>query len=244
VNRIDRLYAMVEELRAVSPRPRSARWLARRFSVTDRTIRRDIEALQQSGVPVYAETGRRGGYVVDKRHTLPPVNITPREAVAAAIALNALAGTPFAEAARSALCKIVAAMAKPDVDAAQDLAGRIHLVAAGTRESAAAADVLKIAEEAVVRKMVLAIEYVDRNGAVSRRDVEPLGLLGASGQWYLVGWCRLREEIREFRLDRMRAVTTTAEAAPRRVIDGTAIALLDEPAARLDLLEGDLSTCW
>jgi DeoR/GlpR family transcriptional regulator of sugar metabolism len=47
VNRTDRLYALVEELRAVAPRPRSARWLAEKFAVTSRTIERDLSALQQ-----------------------------------------------------------------------------------------------------------------------------------------------------------------------------------------------------
>jgi predicted DNA-binding transcriptional regulator YafY len=79
VNRTDRLYAMVEELRAVAPRPRSARWLAGRFEVSARTMERDISALQRSGVPICAEPGRTGGYCVDKARTLPPVNLTPAE---------------------------------------------------------------------------------------------------------------------------------------------------------------------
>ena len=58
VNRTDRLYALVEELRAVAPRPRSARRLAGHFEVSVRTVERDISALQQSGVPIYAEPGR------------------------------------------------------------------------------------------------------------------------------------------------------------------------------------------
>ena len=77
VNRTDRLYALVEELRAVAPRPRSARWLANRFEVSARTIERDISALQQSGVPVWADTGRSGGYCLDKERSLPPVNFMP-----------------------------------------------------------------------------------------------------------------------------------------------------------------------
>ncbi|WP_238433972.1 helix-turn-helix transcriptional regulator [Micromonospora tarensis] len=96
MNRTDRLYALVEELRAVSPRPRSARWLAVRFEVSSRTIERDIGALQQAGVPIWAEPGRTGGYVLDRAHTLPPVNLTAAEAVAMAVALHRLAGTPFA----------------------------------------------------------------------------------------------------------------------------------------------------
>ena len=60
MNRTDRLYAIVEELRAASPYARSARWLATHFEVSVRTIERDIGALQQAGVPIYADTGRRG----------------------------------------------------------------------------------------------------------------------------------------------------------------------------------------
>lgn len=237
MNRIDRLYALVDELRAVAPRPRSARWLAARFSVTERTIRRDVEALQQTGVPIYAEIGRRGGYVVDRRHTLPPINITAREAVAAAVALNALAGTPFGDAARSTLCKLVAAMAKRDVEAAHALAGRIHLAAAEpATASAATAGVLRVAEDAVSRRTVLAIEYVDRHGEASRRMVEPLGLLSAESQWYLVGWCRLRRDVREFRLDRMRRAAATPEIAPERPIDPRQFAVFDAPIIRFNLL--------
>jgi predicted DNA-binding transcriptional regulator YafY len=159
--------------------------------------------------------------------------------VATAVALDALAGTPFAEAARSALCKIFSVMTRSDIAAAHDLAGRIHLAAPEPGEEPAAASVLRAAEEAVIRRVVLAIEYVDRNGAASRRSVEPLGLRGAGSQWYLVGWCRLRGELREFRLDRMRTAAPTAEIAPVRPVDAAAVALLDARAPyRLELLDG------
>src|SRR5881398_3669381 len=128
MNRTDRLYALVEELRAVAPRPRSARWLADRFEVSSRTVERDISALQQAGVPIYAEAGRTGGYVLDKAHSLPPVNMTPAKAVAIAVALEKLRGTPFHEAARSALQKLVAVMPPGEAAAARELAGRVHLV--------------------------------------------------------------------------------------------------------------------
>jgi len=216
VNRTDRLYGLVEELRAVAPRPRSARWLAERFTVGERTIRRDIDALQQTGVPIYAETGRYGGYVLDKRHTLPPVNFTPREAIATAVALHALAGTPFLDAARSTLQKLITVLPGYDVEAVREIAARVQLTTAPSPSSGPHRRVLAVAEQALHRRAVLVLDYVDQRGAPSRRDVEPLGLLGSDNQWYLVGWCRLRDGGREFRLDRIRRAVPTTEVAPAR----------------------------
>ncbi|MCW2137075.1 putative DNA-binding transcriptional regulator YafY, contains an HTH and WYL domains [Actinoplanes cyaneus] len=211
VNRTDRLYALVEELRAVAPRPRSARWLAARFEVSVRTVERDISALQQSGTPVYAEPGRTGGFCLDTAHTLPPVNLTPEEAVAMALALRRLEGTPFRQAAASALRKLVAAMRADDAAAAQALAGRIHLV-----DGAAPASMPRAAVGALPVGRVLRIGYADREGAVTTRDIEPLGYVGVRDQWYLIAWCRLRQAARIFRTDRITTVIPTREPAPPR----------------------------
>lgn len=206
VNRTDRLYALVEELRAVAPRPRSARWLARRFEVSVRTVERDISALQQSGTPIYAEPGRTGGYCLDKAHTLPPVNVTPGEAVAMALALKHLEGTPFRAEAGSALRKLVAAMHEDDAAEARDLAARVHLLGRPSPPPMPR----KIAD-ALDAGRVLRIGYADREGAVTQREIEPLAYVGKPSHWYLVAWCRLREQVRVFRTDRITAVTVTAE---------------------------------
>ncbi|MEH0986213.1 helix-turn-helix transcriptional regulator [Micromonospora sp. CPCC 205556] len=212
MNRTDRLYALVEELRAVSPRPRSARWLAARFEVSSRTIERDIGALQQSGVPIWAEPGRTGGYAVDRAHTLPPVNLTAGEAVAMAVALHRLAGTPFAGPGVSALRKLVAVMPPADVAEAHRLAGRVHLIGDGPSTPVPA-----IVADAVSARRVLRIGYADRGGTDSVRDVEPLGYLGNRRHWYLLAWCRLRGEMRCFRTDRIRDVRALPELVAREL---------------------------
>ncbi|MDN3359127.1 YafY family protein [Actinomadura sp. DC4] len=212
MNRTDRLYALVEELRAVAPRPRSARWLAGRFEVSVRTVERDISALQQSGVPIYAEPGRTGGYCLDKARTLPPVNLTPGEAVAMAVALRRLEGTPFRTNAGSALRKLVAAMQQDDAAAARDLAARIHLLDdAGTTPS-----VPRVVADALSARRVLRIGYGDRGGAATTREIEPLGYVGTPTHWYLVAWCRLRDALRIFRTDRITSVAVTAEVPEPR----------------------------
>jgi predicted DNA-binding transcriptional regulator YafY len=217
VNRTDRLYALVEEMRAVAPRPRSARWLAGRFEVSVRTVERDINALQQSGVPIYAELGRTGGYCLDKARTLPPVNLTPGEAVAMAVALRGLEGTPFRAPAGSALRKLVAAMQVDDAAAARDLAGRIHLLGdAGTATSAPS--VPHMVADALSTRRVLRIGYDDRGGATTIREIEPLGYVGTATHWYLVAWCRLRDTLRAFRTDRITSVSVTAEVPTPRLL--------------------------
>jgi predicted DNA-binding transcriptional regulator YafY len=213
VNRTDRLYALVEELRAVSPRPRSARWLAGRFEVSARTVERDISALQQGGVPIYAEPGRTGGYCLDKARTLPPVNLTPGEAVAMALALHGLAGTPFRAEAGTALRKLVAAMQGDDAAAARELAGRIHVFGG---DGAAVPSVPPPVAGALAARRVLRIRYDDRFGLASLREIEPLGYVGKDDYWYLIAWCRLRGAVRAFRTDRISSVAVTAEVpAPR-----------------------------
>ncbi|WP_433450032.1 helix-turn-helix transcriptional regulator [Streptomyces sp. CA-142005] len=212
MNRTDRLYALVEELRAAAPRPRSARALARRFEVSVRTIERDLAALQQSGVPIHAEPGRSGGYVLDKERTLPPLTITPAEATALAVALHSLAGTPFAADARSALHKVLAVM--PERPAGPVVPGALR--------------------EALTAGRVLRLEYSDAAGRVTARDVEPLGFLGGTEHWYLAAWCRLRDAPRGFRLDRVRAATALDERAPHRTVDLAGLDTLGSDVVPLD----------
>ncbi len=218
VNRTDRLYALVEELRACAPRRRTARELAARFEVSVRTVERDIGALQQAGVPVYADVGRGGGYTLDRSRTLPPLNFTPAEAVAVAITLGRAEGSPFARSARTALHKIVTAMSAADGEAARELAGRIHFLTAP--DAAAPASVPAVLEEAMAARRVVRIGYVDAAGAETERDVEPVAFTSGAGGWYLIGWCRLRGRARVFRTDRVRRAALLEEAVPDRDFDG------------------------
>jgi len=194
-----------------APRARSARRLAGRFEVSPRTIERDILALQQAGVPIWATPGPGGGYTIDPGHTLPPLNFTASEAAAIALALARSGPMPFDGAARTALHKLAAAMSATGRTSAADLLARIHLLHA--KRELPAAPVLRAVEQAVLERRVLCLDYRDKHGhpTVARR-VEPLGFVGAERDWYLVGWCRLRGGVRVFRLDRIGMVDEGAGA--------------------------------
>src|SRR5262245_15436680 len=201
MNRVDRLYAVVEELRAAGPRGLNARRLAARFEVSVRTIERDILALQEAGVPVSTQLGRRGGYVLDRSMTLPPLNFTPGEAVAMAVGLRRLDGTPWARDARTALLKVVAAMPDAAAARARTLADGVRLLVQplSAPDQGIADAVVRAVEEATP----ILIDYLDVGGRSTVRGVEPHHVvLGPNGS-YITGWCRLREDERVFRLDRI-----------------------------------------
>jgi predicted DNA-binding transcriptional regulator YafY len=205
------LYALVEELRAVAPRPRSATWLAGRFEVSSRTIERDLSALQQAGVPIWAEAGRTGGYCIDPSHTLAPLGFTVDEALAVTIALGMLSTSPFHKAAVSALGKVVAVMDERSLKETAELAGQVHLLDDGrtTEGPPELASALRTGR-------VLQIRYRDRDDIETVREVEPLGYVGRGGDWYLIGWCRLRDGVRAFRGDRIVTAEPTGERPPSR----------------------------
>src|SRR5262249_37089650 len=142
----------------------------------------------------------------DKARTMPPVNLTPDEAVAMAVALKRMDGTPFRVAGGSALRKLLAAMRPADVAAAQSLAGRIHLLDGGQVPPG----VPGLVADALTAARVLRIRYRDRADVVTAREIEPLGYVCRASHWYLVAWCRRRDAVRAFRTDRIFAVTVTA----------------------------------
>ena len=91
-------------------------------------------------------------------------------------------------------------------------------VGAGVRASPR---VQRTVEEAVRRQVVVNLDYDDRNGARTRRSVEPVGFYGGGDGWFLIGWCRLRDDGRIFRLDRIASARLTREPAPVRDLDDT-----------------------
>jgi len=210
VNRTERLYAIAEELRAAGSRGRTSAWLARRLEVSTRTVKRDLDALLQAGLPLWAQAGPGGGYVLDSAG-MPPLSVTGAEAAAIAVALAALPDLPFAVDGRSALSKVLAAMPAAERARAESIAARLWL---RTPEEVPRPAVARVIDEALRRQRVLVIGFRDRDGGETERAVEPVALAATGGHWNLLAWCRLREGPRWFRTDRITAAHLTTEPAP------------------------------
>lgn len=217
MNRTDRLYALVEELRARAPRMMRAVELAEHFAVSTRTIERDLLALQEAGVPIWAQPGPGGGYNLNVETTLPPLNLTPAEAAAIAIALAATGSMPFAEAGRSALLKLSGVMATGSKDTASRLVNLIRIVP--SPGELPIDQVSEIIQKALLDSVAVELTYRDAQEYETARVVEPAGLFGTGNGWYLAAWCRLRQGTRSFRLDRITRATLTQEQITPRSFD-------------------------
>jgi predicted DNA-binding transcriptional regulator YafY len=218
MNRLERLHAITEEIRLRSPRAVSAAALAEELGVTRRTIERDLATLRAAGLPLLAAPGRRGGQRLNPSAVLPPLNLTEREATALLVALTVVEGMPYTSAGRAAAVKIRRGLPAATATATADLCERIRI----SQPAPLALDkrILGVLEDAVASSVVVRIDYTDRNGLESRREVEGAGFLGgADGWWYLGAWCRLRQDGRLFRLDRISKARLTGERAPNHDLD-------------------------
>lgn len=223
MNRTDRLYAIVECLRAQAPRARTAHALAERFEVSVRTIERDLLALQEAGVPIWATRGPGGGYSLDPSMTLPPLKLTPEEAAAVAVALHAVVALPLPSAGRSALQKLITAMSPAGRQSTRSLVERIYVL---PEESIVDERVIAAIETALTNSRLLAIDYEDASGnRTTGRPVEPVGLLSSERGWYLLGWCRHRNAVRFFRFDRILEARVTDEQVTPRAVEDLALDL-------------------
>lgn len=201
MNRTDRLLAIVLELQARGGA--RAEDLARTFEVSKRTIYRDITALCEARVPIVALPGR--GYRLMEGYFLPPLTFTPDEAamlVVGAHAVRFAVDAAYREAARMALRKLEAVLPPASRERVQELYRSMRVFSGWA--SPADADKLSTLRDAILERRVVRLRYHSpRYEAPLERDVEPYFLQFYRGVWHLAAWCRLRRDMREFRLDRI-----------------------------------------
>jgi predicted DNA-binding transcriptional regulator YafY len=219
VNRLERLYAVTEAIRRRAPRPVSAAALADEFGVTRRTMERDLAALRAAGVPLYGLDGRTGGQQLATTGGRVVFSLSAEEATSLLLAATVAGPMPYSGSARAAVSRILDSLPDDTRVGVDDLRERLRAtVGAGIR---ATPRVQRTVEEAVRRQVVVNVDYEDRDGVRTRRAVEPVGFYGGGDGWFLIGWCRLREGGRIFRLDRIRSARLTREPAPVRDVDDT-----------------------
>ncbi|WP_333873666.1 helix-turn-helix transcriptional regulator [Methylobacter sp.] len=207
MRRADRLFQIVQILR--NKRLVTAKMLAERLEVSERTIYRDIQDISLSGVPVEGEAGV--GYRL--RHTIdiPPIMFTPDEIeslVIGARMAKTWAGTELGYSAQSALDKITAVIPVELRNKIDD--SKLFSLRFSQRQDL---DInLDICRKAIDGKHLLKMSYCRADGEQSLRRIRPLGLYFWGNVWTLVGWCELRDDFRNFRLDRIQSIQQESAA--------------------------------
>lgn len=215
MKRAERLHALSEMLRRSGARGVSADRLAREFEVSVRTVKRDLDALERSGAPVWSRPGPGGGYGLAEYATLPPVTLSPAQAVALLAASSAASDAPYADLAAAGIRKILDVLDPRTRARAEELAHRIW-VDAPPPSSRAVSSAL---EQALAEQRVVRLSYTAADGTTTTRDVEPVLFASTNGRWYLVGWCRLRDAMRWFAVSCVERASVTAIACSGHTVE-------------------------
>jgi predicted DNA-binding transcriptional regulator YafY len=232
MNRIDRLFGITTRLQARGHL--RAADLANIFEVSTRTIYRDMAALSESGVPIVSLPGR--GYSLVDGYFLPPLILSTREATALLLGARLLAGQASAEtasAAEEAVTKLLAVISEDCRRELRELDDVLDLAPPADLRARLDVGDLKVRAlwQAILERRVTTLRYFGRNrGQETVRQIEPLRLGYADGAWYLTAYCRVRQEERAFRLDRIESLhVETARFHPRPPVprrEGPAIDVL------------------
>ncbi|PQZ86991.1 transcriptional regulator [Arthrobacter sp. MYb227] len=215
MKRVERLHALSEMLRRSGARGISAERMAQEFEVSVRTIKRDLDALENSGAPIWSRPGPGGGYGLAGGASLPPVSLSPAQAVALMAAVSAAPDAPYSDLAAAGIKKIMDVLDPRTRAKADELAGRVWVNTPPTSSRA----IRSALEEAMAEQRVLRIRYTSKVGSTTTRDIEPVLFASTNGQWYLIGWCQMRDAMRWFIVSGIEQATVTQAACNGHTLD-------------------------
>jgi predicted DNA-binding transcriptional regulator YafY len=185
-----------------------AKEIANRFEISLRTVYRDIKTLQDAGVPIGSENGK--GYFLVSGYNLPPVMLTESEANSLVIAEKLIKNqgdNSLQNDFNSLLLKIKAILKEFQKDSYEKLENRI---APSYIKKPYESDSLSYFQDAIAKNMELKITYHSLyKNEITTRTINPLGVYFSNLAWILVSYCNLKNEFREFRLDRIKQYHST-----------------------------------
>ena len=187
--------------------------LAARLEMDVRTVRRYIAHLQDVGIPVEANIGRYGGYRLRPGFKLPPLIFTEEEATAITLGLLASSWLEIGQSAQAiegALAKVSRVLPQSARERLQAVSSHLVLFPHNQQARPDASLILDLSGAIHASQRIL-LEYRSHHNEYTKRKVEPYGISGWRGRWYLGGYCCLRQGYRVFRLDRIQKIELLSE---------------------------------
>lgn len=206
MNRIDRLFGILVLLQSKKYVP--AETISEKYGISIRTVYRDIKALCEQGIPVSFEQHR--GYFIVSGFFLPPVSFSFDEAGALLLMEHLVSG--FADRSvkknySAALTKIKTVLRSSQKEKLEVLENNIRLQLPACISNDF--DYLTILQNSISARTIIEMEYQDNNNQVSKRIVEPIGLIFYAFGWHLIGWCHMRSDYRDFKVVRILQLNAT-----------------------------------
>ncbi len=202
MSQLSRLISILTLLK--SKRLLTASELAKKYGVSVRTIYRDIRKLEEAGIPVYTIEGR--GYSLVDNYTIAPVQFTEKQANALITAQHVIGQSKdvsFVNDFNEALTKIKSVFKTSVQQKSELLSDKIHIFNWEYEEFSS--DALSEIQLAITNFNCVEINYQKANDpAISFRRIEPCAMYSTNNKWILIAWCHLRNDLRAFRIDRIR----------------------------------------
>lgn len=191
--------------------------LAQTLEVEERSVRRYIMMLRDMGIPIESERGRHGGYSLRPSFRLPPMMFNSDEisAVMMGLMLMRELGLASLQPIESAAAKIERVLPEELLESVDAL--RQSLILDPMQISTYGVPIERIIafSRAVYEERFLQIAYTTSEGEITKRLIAPYGVVLHARAWYIPAYCHLREDMRMFRLDRVREVTETKQSFSR-----------------------------
>ncbi|HWP51168.1 MAG TPA: YafY family protein [Clostridia bacterium] len=203
---IGRLFEMVYLL--LDKKKVTAGQMAEHFGVSVRTVYRDVEALAQAGIPIYASKGAGGGIRLTDNFVLNKSVLTQQEKQSILASLNGMRAVKIEEA-DAALDKLSALFGGERAD-------WIDIDFSAWNPNDPGGSLFDTLKQGVLAHRLVVFDYSGADGATASRLVEPIKLVFRERSWYLLSWCRQRQAFRYFKLSRMGQPTLLAETFVRR----------------------------
>ncbi|HTQ28661.1 MAG TPA: YafY family protein [Puia sp.] len=212
MNRIDRVTAILIQLQ--SRKIIRAQDIADRFRISLRTVYRDIRTLEEAGIPVLGEAGM--GYSIMEGYRLPPVMFTRDEATAFLTAeklIEKFTDNSTDSSYKSAMYKVRSVLRSTEKDMLEDIEDHIEVLRGyATPDKEILNDALQPLLKSISEKEVLHIRYHALHAVeTTERNIEPIGVFLSGGFWHTIAFCRLRNDYRDFRTDRIIEIRKTNE---------------------------------
>ena len=207
ISRLSRITSILLKLQARTHI--SAIELAEQFDVSKRTIYRDLDSLQQAGIPIISIEGK--GYSIMEGYHIPPVMFTESEANAIIFGEKLIAKTKdqsLIEEFTKAIDKIKSVLKNPDKEKMDFLAKRT--IIGKNWDNERTSNFLSDIQKALTNFYLLEIKYKKGEASeISSRQIEPFAIYhNTEENWTLIAWCRMRKDFRNFRIDRIQELKT------------------------------------